>query len=153
MIRFLRLAPLLFVGLVQPAVAADLPYFAGGDLPALKATGSPDYDPAPSNPWTGLTMGAGVSRRVRFGARAAAAWRLTLLLAIITSSTIAWSSACRAASAICRACINMGRAAIITGWPMSRSAMTWAAHALCEFWRRHGERHQFARPAGWVRFG
>jgi hypothetical protein len=60
MIRFLRLAPLLLVALVQPAGAADLPYFAGGDLPSLKATGSPDYDSAPSNPWTGLTMGAGV---------------------------------------------------------------------------------------------
>jgi opacity protein-like surface antigen len=45
---------------LSPVVAADLPYFAGGDLPSLKAVGSPDYDPTPSNPWTGLTMGVGV---------------------------------------------------------------------------------------------
>ncbi len=60
MIRVFRLAPLLIVALAAPAGAADLPYFAGGDLPSLKATGSPDYESAPSNPWTGLTMGAGV---------------------------------------------------------------------------------------------
>ena len=60
MIRVFRLASLLLVAPVLPAGAADLPYFAGGELPSLKATGSPDYESAPSNPWTGLTMGASV---------------------------------------------------------------------------------------------
>jgi opacity protein-like surface antigen len=60
MIRVFRLASLLLVVPVLPAGAADLPYFAGGELPSLKATGSPDYESAPSNPWTGLTMGASV---------------------------------------------------------------------------------------------
>jgi opacity protein-like surface antigen len=44
----------------SPVLAYDLPYFAGRDLPSLKAVGSPDYESAPSNPWSGLTMGAGV---------------------------------------------------------------------------------------------
>jgi outer membrane immunogenic protein len=55
--RLLFLAP--FALAASPVLADDLPYFAGGNLPSLKAVGSPDYESAPSNPWTGLTMGAG----------------------------------------------------------------------------------------------
>ena len=59
-LRLFTFASLALGAGLSPVLADDLPYFAGGDLPSLKAVGSPDYEPAPSNPWTGLTMGAGV---------------------------------------------------------------------------------------------
>lgn len=59
-LRLFSLALAASLAGLSPVVADDLPYFAGGDLPSLKAIGSPDYEPTPSNPWTGLTMGAGV---------------------------------------------------------------------------------------------
>ncbi len=55
----LRLLPLLCLALAAPARADDVPFFAGGDLPALKSQNQADLDAAAQkNPWTGLTMGA-----------------------------------------------------------------------------------------------
>lgn len=63
MIRAVRFAPLLFLALAAPACADGLPFFVGGDggrvydaPPVL-----PSWDqPAPSNNWSGLTVGTEV---------------------------------------------------------------------------------------------
>ncbi len=136
MIRVFRLALLLLVApvsliaLILPAGAADLPYFAGGELPSLKATGSPDYDPAPSNPWTGLTMGAGVfgvsgsgrGSRGGFGGDTFIGYNHEFDNRVVVGV--------QGSVGLCRASINMAQAAIISAWPISRSAMTWAASCL-----------------------
>ena len=65
MIRALRLSPLLFLTLAlpglalsRPAMAADLPYFAGGDPPLLITKNQAEAEAAArENPWTGLVMG------------------------------------------------------------------------------------------------
>jgi outer membrane immunogenic protein len=55
----LRLLLLLSLTLAAPAWADDVPFFAGGDLPALKTRNQVDLEAAEQkNPWTGLTMGA-----------------------------------------------------------------------------------------------
>lgn len=58
MIRALRLSPLLCLALALPAEAADLPYFAGGDLPPLITKNQAEAEAAArENPWTGLVIG------------------------------------------------------------------------------------------------
>jgi opacity protein-like surface antigen len=64
----LRLLPLLCLPLASSARAADVPFFASGDLPALKTQNQADLEAAArQNPWTGLTVGSEVFAISGFG--------------------------------------------------------------------------------------
>ncbi|MDI4641621.1 hypothetical protein K9U39_11840 [Rhodoblastus acidophilus] len=66
MIRAACISALFCLALAPSAKADGLPFFAGGDgdwtldsPPPLRASKAPSWDaPAPSNPWSGLTVGA-----------------------------------------------------------------------------------------------